>query len=97
MVSTISRFCATVDLGAHEYGFLSAHACVVRARLCTCALVCVCGVRMRACVGVRMHVWVPECVLGCVSTYVLACMCACVRGCVAACVVRGCVLGRLRA
>ena len=102
VVSAINRFCAMVGLGAHAHGFLSAHACVVRARLCTCALVCVCGVRMRACVGVRMHVWVPECVHGCVSTYMLAGMCArvrmcqcawlrawasaCVSGCLSACV-----------
>lgn len=78
VVSAISRFCATVDLGAYAHGFL-----------------CACWV-----VGIRVHVWVPECVHGCVSTYVLACMCACVGACVAAwlrCVVRGCVLGRLRA
>ena len=81
VVSAINRFCATVGLGAHAHGFLSAHACVVRARLCACALVCVSGVRMRACLGVRMHVWVPECVHGCVFMYMLAGMCVRVRMC----------------
>ena len=98
MVSTISRFCATVGLGAHAHGFLSAHACVVRARLCACALVCVSGVRMRACLGVRMHVWVPECVHGCVSMYMLAGMCARVRMCQCAWLrawASACVSGRL--
>ena len=64
-----------------------------------CALVCVCCVRMRTLVDVRVHLWVPECVHGCVSTYVLACVCACVCVCVRswqrACV-RGCVFGLLR-
>ena len=70
-LSSISRFRLTVDLGAHEYGFLCAHAC---------ALVCVCVVRMRACVGICEHMRVPERLLG----YVCACVCGCVAACLAA-------------
>ena len=84
-LSSISRFRLTVDLGAHEYGFLCAHAC---------ALVCVCVVRMRACVGICEHMRVPERLRGCVGTYVLACVGAwlrawppaCVSGCLSLCV-----------
>ena len=71
LLSAISRFCTLADLGAHKYGFLCAH-------------VCVSGVRMCAYVGIRVHVQMPECVHGSVSTYVLACMCVCVPACVSA-------------
>ena len=82
LVSAISCFCGTVGLGAHEYGFLSAHVCVVRARLCA-SVVCAC-----------VLVWASTCMCGCPS----GCMGACLRMCLHACVrvwvhvwVRGCM------
>lgn len=110
VVSAISCFCAKVGLGAHEYGFLCAHACVVRARLCAsvvcaCVLVwasaCMCGCPsgcMGACVRVWVHVRVRGCMRECTAACLGACMCKqvpeCMRAWAPVCV-GACMLARV--
>ena len=100
VVSTINRFCATVGLGAHAHGFLSAHACLcghpracvgarvrawVRVYVCACVHVCV-RAWLRGCVrGAWLRAWPPACVGGCLSACVHGRLCMWVPACLHAC------------